>query len=45
MMAQNMLNYINRPDYGTNIYAINSNKNTNQSFFNRVGAKENGRQY
>jgi hypothetical protein len=46
IMAQNMLNYIGRPEYGTNSFnmnetytnSVNSNKS---SFFNRVGAVSN----
>lgn len=45
-LAQNMLNYIGRPEYGTNSYNMNSNDNNyvqnkynNKSFFDRVGAK------
>ena len=47
-LAQNMLNYIGRPEYGTNSYNMytgNSNSfqnkptDSNISFFNRVGAK------
>ena len=47
-LAQNMLNYIGRPEYGTNGYNINTGtaingsnkKNINKSsFFERVGAK------
>ena len=45
-LAQNILNYIGRPEYGTNSYNMNNitdNKSqvkfNNTSFFNRVGAK------
>lgn len=46
-LAQNMLNYIGRPEYGTNSYNMytgekNSDQNkygNKKSFFNRVGAK------
>ena len=50
-LAQNILNYIGRPEYGTNSYnmitGVNSNDNrpsqqskyNNVSFFDRVGAK------
>lgn len=42
-LAQNMLNYIGRPEYGTNAYNMNTaefqTKNSKQSFFNMVGAK------
>lgn len=41
MMAQNMLNYIGRPEYGTNSYNIPSamNYENNISFFDKIGAK------
>ena len=44
-LAQNMLNYIGRPEYGTNSYNImtgenkQSGKNNKMSFFDKVGAK------
>ena len=43
-LAQNMLNYIGRPEYGTNSFNMNTIENSfvnsnNKSFFNRVGAK------
>lgn len=43
-LAQNMLNYIGRPAYGTNSYNISETnspqiKFNNKSFFDRVGAK------
>lgn len=46
-LAQNMLNYIGRPEYGTNSFNMmnmgsnfnNQNKYNNKSFFDRVGAK------
>ena len=49
-LAQNILNYIGRPEYGTNshimgysnnTYSQNRNTNNTPSFFSRVGAKEN----
>ena len=46
VLAQNMLNYIGRPEYGTNSYNMNTgesnrpqSKLTKKSFFDRVGAK------
>lgn len=44
-LAQNMLNYIGRPAYGTNSYNINTGdsskpKSNTKSFFDRVGAKQ-----
>lgn len=46
-LAQNMLNYIGRPEYGTNSFNLDSTSNnyqnrfnnTKSSFFDRVGAK------
>lgn len=44
-LAQNMLNYVGRPDNGTNLVDMGNipnsiqNNNKNVSFFNRVGAK------
>lgn len=46
-LAQNMLNYIGRPEYGTNSYNLYTGEGNNQqnkynnkkSFFDRVGAK------
>jgi len=45
VMAQNMLNYIGRPAYGTNSYNLMTGENNSikkydkQSFFDKVGAK------
>lgn len=42
-LAQNILNYIGRPEYGTNAYNLfksNSNLSTGKCFFNMVGASE-----
>lgn len=46
-LAQNMLNYIARPDYGTNSFNMVTGKSSNgdnvnmkKSFFDRIGAKD-----